>query len=73
MVMTDIRHAPGPWPAAADPPEIVLTCPNCGASVRVRRGDPAKTKKPYICTCGTELEPDPADGAGNRPTWLRIA
>ena len=56
MVMTEARPAREAIRAATDPHEIVLTCPNCGAEVRIRRGDPLKTKKPYTCTCGTELE-----------------
>ena len=56
MVLTATRPTEAEILAATDPHEIVLTCPNCGAEVRIRRGDPAKTKKPYTCTCGTELE-----------------
>jgi predicted RNA-binding Zn-ribbon protein involved in translation (DUF1610 family) len=56
MVLTATRPIRAGIVAGSDPHEIVLTCPNCGAEVRIRRGDPAKTRKPYTCTCGTELE-----------------
>jgi predicted RNA-binding Zn-ribbon protein involved in translation (DUF1610 family) len=67
MVMTEVRPARDEMLAASDPHEIVLTCPNCGAEVRIRRGDPAKTKKAYTCTCGTELEvpEEPVDPFGS--------
>ena len=56
MVLTATRPALAETVAASDQSDVTLTCPNCGAEVRIRRGDPAKTKKPYTCTCGTELE-----------------
>jgi predicted RNA-binding Zn-ribbon protein involved in translation (DUF1610 family) len=71
MVMTEAPPARRGVAAASDPHVVVLTCPNCGAEVRIRRGDPAKTKKPYTCTCGTELEiPEDAD---DPLTWQLIA
>ena len=71
MVTTVVSRTQRVRSAAADPREIVLTCPNCGAEVRVRKGDPAKTRKPYTCTCGTELE-IPAE-SDDPLGWLRIA
>ena len=64
-----LTEAP-PVRGEAEPRELVLTCPNCGAEVRIRRhGDPTKTKKPYSCTCGTELEPSGDESKG----WLQVA
>ena len=66
-----LTEAP-PVRGEAEPRELVLTCPNCGAEVRIRRlGDPTKSRKPYICTCGAELQPDPDQDAGEPSSWLR--
>jgi hypothetical protein len=68
-MMVMIEAPPTRFRGAAHGDEIALTCPNCGAEVRVRRGDPTKTRKPYICTCGTELQPNPDQDGGDPTHW----